>query len=127
MTFRLRAFVSALVALAFLVAATPGSMAMPQPVKSAAHTMAMPDDGSSGQAGYCCDHMKADPAKGQPGQNQPCKTMAICLGMLSCFGMGAVDLTVPLLLMPPRDAPMGFVHDRVSGLAHRPDNPPPIL
>lgn len=119
---QLRAVVSAFVALVFAIAATPGSMAMPQAQSSPAHSvMAMPC-GSAEMTGHPCDHMK--PVKEQ---GTPCKSIGQCLGMLACYGMGAVAWTIPVLPVPERDVLVAFAHQRGTGLVPQPDNPPPIL
>ncbi len=80
-----RTFISLFVAVVFTIAATPGSMAMPAP-KVMDQSMSMAGMDCSGKTSADCDHMKA-----HQDQNKPCKNMAACLGMLNCFGMGAVD------------------------------------
>lgn len=114
-----RALISLLVAVVFTIAATPGSMAMPAP-KPMGHAMSMAGMDCAGKAG--CDHMKA-----HQDQGKPCKNMAGCLGMLNCFGMGAVDvgaLSSPLPVIAEVAVPI--LHQTAAGLTLRPDNPPPI-
>ena len=118
-----RVVLSLLVAVVFAVAA----MAMPAQVPN--NHAKMDDCAQHAKAMHCCDHdsglKSAD--KHMPGKDSPCKNMAACLGMLSCFSMAAVDFVVPQALVPPRDAPVAFAHQTVSGLTHRPDHPPPIV
>ena len=125
-----RTWIAIAVALVFAIAAMPGSMALPQQspmpaaVSHAAHAMMM----SGGSMKDCsaheqtpCDHMKA-----QKHQGTPCKNAGICMGMLSCFGMGAFDTVVvvpPVLL---QDVAVAISHQTLSGLTPSPDNPPPI-
>ncbi len=114
-----RALTSLLVAVVFTIAATPGSMAMPAP-KTMDQSMSMAGMDCSGKAG--CDHMKA-----HQDQGKPCKNMAACLGMLNCFGMGAVDVGVASSALPViTEAAVPILHQTVAGLTLRPDNPPPI-
>jgi|GEM_PF-1179799 len=118
-----RAVLSLFVAMVFAIAATPGSMAMPQPSHQMQSHMQM-------MAGDCaqmhCDHMKAMKSAGKE-QGKPCKNMAACLGMLSCYNMAAVGFVMPEAFIPPRDALVAFSHQDISGLTLRPDNPPPIV
>ncbi len=115
-----RALISLFVAVVFAIAATPGSMAMPAP-KAASHAMSMAGMDCSSKASTACDHMKA-----HQDQGKPCKNMAACLGMLNCFGMGAVDFTQLSPLPAMADAAMPIAHQTAAGLTLRPDNPPPI-
>lgn len=113
---RFRTLLSLFVAAVFVIAVTPGSMAMPAP-KAMGHAMA-------GMAH--CPYMV--PAAGQTHQDhgKPAKTASVCLGMLSCYAMGA------LAPMPVAPAPVlertevAITHQSASGLTLQPDNPPPI-
>jgi hypothetical protein len=117
-----RTWISLVIALVFAIAAMPGAMAMPAPTSHASHSMAVAsvkDCCAQGQSP--CQHMKAHKDHGKP-----CKNMVICLGMLNCFGMGAIDVAAaapPVLL---QDMPVAISHQTVSGLTLTPDNPPPI-
>ena len=125
-----RTWISLVVALVFAIAAMPGSMAMPQrsampaPVSHAAHAMMMSGGSMTDCSGHeqtPCDHMKV-----QKHQGTPCKNAGACMGMLSCFAMGAFDTVVaapPVLL---QDNAVAVSHQTVSGLTPSPDNPPPI-
>lgn len=115
--FSLRGLVSALVAAVFVIAAEPGVMAMPAP-HAAKQSMTMD---CSSQATPGCDHMKP-----QKDHGTPCKNMAICAGMMSCFGMAAVAADVASLRTAAGQAPVHFVQQTPSGLTLQPDNPPPI-
>jgi hypothetical protein len=109
----LRAVISALVAAVFVLAAEPGVMAMPaaQPVQ---HHMTMSCADMPG-----CDHMKLP-------KNAPCKNMALCAGMMSCFGMAAIVVDHPLLRTMSKQAAVHFHPQTTLGLTLQPDNPPPI-
>lgn len=115
-----RTLVSLFVAVVFAIAATPGSMAMPAP-KAMDQSMSMAGMDCSGKASSDCDHMKA-----HQDQGKPCKNMAACLGMLNCYGMGAVDLAPYSPLPMIREAAVPILHQTAAGLTLRPDNPPPI-
>ncbi len=114
--FSLRALISAFVAVVFAIAAEPGVMAMPapQPVKHSM-TMVCADEAMPG-----CDHMKLPKDNGTP-----CKTMAVCAGMMSCFGMAAVATDLPLLRTASIGASVHVVPQTLLGLTLQPDNPPP--
>lgn len=109
----LRSLVSLFVAVVFAIAVTPGSMAMPAP-----QTMKMD---CASMAAPSCDHMKS-----HKDQGKPCKSMAVCLGMLNCFGMAAVDIAPVARLPVTFDVHVAISHQAVSGLTLTPDNPPPI-
>ena len=115
--FSLRSLISALVAVVFAIAAEPGVMAMPAP-QAAKHTMTMD---CSGKAALGCNHMK--PQK-DPGT--PCKNMAVCAGMLNCFGMAAVAVEHPSFLTAAGRASVHVVQQTALGRTLQPDNPPPI-
>ncbi len=115
--FSLRGLIGALVAAVFVIAAEPGVMAMPAP-QAAKHIMTMD---CAGQATPGCDHMKSQKEHGTP-----CKNMAICVGMMSCFGMAAIPADVASLRTAAEKAPAHFVQQTPSGLTLQPDNPPPI-
>jgi hypothetical protein len=127
---RARSWIAIAVALVFAIAAMPGSMAMPgrapmpAPVSHAAHAMLMSGGSMTDCSGHeqtPCDHMKT-----QKHQGTPCKNAGACMGMLSCFAMGAFDTvaaTPPVLL---QDNAVAVSHQTVSGLTPSPDNPPPI-
>lgn len=117
-TSRLRSFISALVAVVFAIAAEPGVMAMPAP-KPVDQVMTMSMDGASGAG---CDHMK--PHKQQ---QAPCKNMAVCVGMLSCFGMAAVAVEQVHFHAVSGDSSAPVSVHRVFGRTLQPDNPPPII
>ncbi len=51
--------------------------------------------------------------------------MAAGLGMLSCFGMAAVDVTHVMRLPVTFDVHVSISHQTLSGLTLTPDNPPP--
>lgn len=106
----LRALISLFVALAFAIAVTPGSMAMPAP-----HTMKHAD----------CASMAA-PDHAPKEQGKPCKGMTVCLGMLSCFGMAAIVAQHFTLARLADDASPLRLHQIVSGLTIPPDDRPPI-
>lgn len=108
-----RTFISLFVAVVFAISVTPGAMAMP-----ASHAMNMD---CSSMAAPSCDHMKADKEQGKP-----CKNMALCFGMLGCYGMAALDIAHVAPLPPTADAPVAIAVQHVSGLTLQPDNPPPI-
>jgi hypothetical protein len=112
----LRALVSALVAVTFIVAVIPGAMAMPAPQRAAHHAM-----DCMAKAAPHCDHMK--PVKEQ---GSPCKNMQACMGMLGCFGMAAVAYeasTPSIAFVATRVADL---HQAVTGLVPPPDDRPPI-
>jgi energy-converting hydrogenase Eha subunit H len=113
----LRAMISALVAVVFAIAAEPGVMAMPatQPLHHAA-TMSCADEGMPG-----CDHMKLPKEK-----DAPCKNMAFCAGMMSCFGMAAIAVENPQPRIPSKQTAVHFHPQTTVGLTLQPDNPPPI-
>jgi hypothetical protein len=117
-----RTWISLVIAVVFAIAAMPGSMAMPAPkpmsMSHAAHAMSA-DCSAHEQAP--CDHMKA-----QKNDGKPCKNMAMCLGLLSCYGMGAVDVAVAAAPVLLETVPVEFVSQTISGLTLTPDNPPPI-
>lgn len=123
-----RAVLSLFVAVVFAIVATPGSMAMPQaPDQTQSHQMQNPMQMMAGDCAQMhCDHMKAMKTPGKE-QGSPCKNMAGCLGMLSCYNMAAIGFSMPQTFVPSRDAPVAFSHQSVSGLTHQPDNPPPIV
>jgi hypothetical protein len=109
----LRSLISLLVAVVFAIAATPGSMAMPVP-----HAMKMDCASMSAPS---CDHMKS-----HKDQGKPCKNMAVCLGMLSCFGMAAIatqHFTFSSVAMSERPLALRQI---VHGLTIPPDDRPPI-
>ncbi len=108
----LRAFLSALLAVVFVLATEPGVMAMPAPAK---HTMTM---NCADMAG--CDHMKLPKDK-----DAPCKNMALCSGMMSCFGMTAVAVQMPALRTIVIGSSVHVVPQSLLGLTLQPDNPPP--
>lgn len=123
-----RTVLSLLLAVVFAIAATPGSMAMPARGAAhhttAMHAMAMDGMDCSGQAAArACDHMKSHQDQNQ---GQPCKTMAACLGMLSCFGMGAIDLAKTTPFVAYAEPSIAISHQQITGRTLRPDNPPPI-
>jgi hypothetical protein len=106
-----------MVAVVFAIATEPGVMAMPQ---SAPHNMVM-----NGTAMTCCDHQKPE----KPSQNEsgtPCKNMAVCGGMMSCFGMAALAVDHPLLRTSSKQTAVHFHPQTAQGLTLQPDNPPPI-
>jgi hypothetical protein len=107
--------ISLVVAAAFAVAVTPGSMASaaPQSMKMESHSMAPSH----------CNHMKSQTPKEQ---GTPCKNMAACLGMLGCYGMAAVATPCHVLSAPEPDEVAVASFARVSGLIIPPDVPPPI-
>jgi hypothetical protein len=109
----LRSLISLFIAVVFAIAVTPGSMAMtaPQTMKMDCASMAAPS----------CDHMSS-----HKDQGKPCKNMAVCLGMLSCFGMAAVDVAHVVRLPVTFDVHVTISHQTLSGLTLTPDNPPPI-
>jgi hypothetical protein len=105
----LRALVSLFVAVVFVIAVTPGSMAMPAPQQ----TMQMDC------AAMPCDQSHKDRGK-------PCKSMVVCFGMLSCFGMAAIateHFTFSKSAIAERALAL---HQIVSGLTIPPDDRPPI-
>jgi hypothetical protein len=108
----LRAFLSALLAVVFVIAAEPGVMAMPAPAK---HMMTMTCADMPG-----CNH------KLPKDKDAPCKNMALCAGMMSCFGMSAVASEMPLLRTASAGASVHVVPQTLLGLTLQPDNPPPI-
>jgi hypothetical protein len=110
----LRTLVSLVVAVAFAIAVTPGSMAsvVPQSAKMESHAMAPSH----------CNHMKPQTPKEQ---GKPCKNLA-CLGMLGCFGMAAVATPTHVLSAPAPDEVSIASFALESGLTVPPDVPPPI-
>ena len=115
-----RTWISLVLAVVFAIAAMPGSMAMPASTPMSHGMTAAPADCSG--HGQCCDNMKAHQAPAKP-----CKNMAMCMGLLSCYGMGAVDsVVVAVAPMLRACVPVVVSHQSVTGLTHRPDNPPPI-
>jgi hypothetical protein len=112
----LRAMISALVAVVFAIAAEPGVMAMPAAQPQHAMTMSCADEAMPG-----CDHMKLPKEK-----DAPCKNMAFCAGMMSCFGMAAIAVDHPQLRIPSKQAAVHFHPQTTLGLTLQPDNPPPI-
>jgi uncharacterized protein involved in copper resistance len=115
-----RTLISLFVAAVFTIAVMPGSMAMPAP-KAADHAMSMTGMDCSGKNSADCDHMKA-----HQDQGKPCRNMAACLGMLSCFGMGAIETAQVSYLPALADVAPAIVQQATSGLTLIPDNPPPI-
>jgi hypothetical protein len=110
-----RTWIAAAVALVFTIAAMPGAMAMP--VAPASHVMTGMND--------CCGQMGA-PIKSGKEQNSPCKDMAVCFGMMSCYGIAALPIvSIAVVQAPQRNAPP-VVSQPVSGLTVPPDDPPPI-
>jgi len=121
----LRAVLSAVVAVVFAIAAEPGAMAMPAPHHPA--TMMMDSQRADSGAMSCtdmpgCDHMKLPKDK-----EAPCKSMAVCAGMMGCYGMAAVAVDWPQLRTKGLDAPVHFHPQTSLGLTLQPDNPPPIV
>lgn len=118
--FSLRAVLSAVVAVVFAIAVEPGAMAMPAPQQPAVMMdgLAMP---CADHAMPGCDHMKLPKDK-----EAPSKSMAVCAGMMSCFGMAAVAAELPQLRTKVLDAPVPFHPQTPLGLTLQPDNPPPI-
>ena len=114
-----RTWIAIAVALVFAIAAMPGSMAMPapQPMSHASHAMAAMAD--------CCaqpsDHMKTEK---QP--NKPCKDMAVCFGMLSCFGLAALPVATTAVTKTVADRSRPAAPQFLSGQTIPPDDPPPI-
>lgn len=121
-----------LVAAVFLFAAEPGTMAMDMSAQSATpHSMAVPchhGAAVSGQANRMGHAVMADchhnthsvPAPG------PCKGMAVCLGLLGCYGLTALDaVTTPPRAMAADAVPVPFLAAG-HGITHTPHNPPPI-
>ncbi|MDR3527271.1 MAG: hypothetical protein P4L57_08305 [Rhizomicrobium sp.] len=106
----LRAILSALLAVVFVIAAEPG-VAM---AASAKHAMSCCADTAS------CDHAKLPKDK-----DAPCKNMALCAGMTSCFGMSVVASDMPLLRSAAVGASVPSVPQILLGLTLQPDNPPP--
>jgi hypothetical protein len=107
--------ISAFVAVVFAIAAEPGVMAMPAPAKNIM-TMSCADEAMPG-----CDHMKVPKDHGTP-----CKNMALCAGMMSCFGMAAIVVDHPLLRTRSKQTAVHFIPQTTLGLTLQPDNPPPI-
>jgi len=116
-----RTWISLVIAVVFAIAAMPGSMAMPAP-KPASHAMTM--SGAMSGMHECCAHVA--PMKAHPDGGKPCKNMAMCFGMMTCYGMGAVDTAVTTAPMLRQTVLVAIVHQSVTGLTLRPDNPPPI-
>lgn len=117
-----RALLSLLVAVVFAIAAEPGAMAMPQPHKMAMPTMEMAAMTACGmQADAGCDHMKP-----QKSEQSPCKSMAVCMGLLSCFGIAAIAADHPFVADAPARLSLLRAYQPGFGLTVPPDNPPPI-
>lgn len=122
-----RTCLSLMIALVFLIAATPGSMAMPTvPVShdaSASPAMAAMD---------CCDHAAQSPSKQAPSnkadtdQNSPCKNTAGCLGLLGCAGLAAVPTGHVAMPVLATGAATSWRNQSANGLSVPPDDPPPI-
>jgi len=104
------------VALVLVLAAMPGSMAMPasQPMP---HAMAAMADCCAQQS----DHMKTEK---QP--DKPCKDMAVCFGMLSCFGLAALPIASTAVTKTVADRSRPAAPQFLSGRTVPPDDPPPI-
>lgn len=68
-----------------------------------------------------CDHMKLPKDHGTP-----CKNMAVCAGMMSCFGMAAIAVDHPVLRTTSKQTAVHFHPQTTLGLTLQPDNPPPI-
>jgi hypothetical protein len=110
----LRGLVAAFIAVAFILAAQPGAMAMPpaQPT----NTMSMASTPASAR----------NQADQQSKQNSPCKDMSFCLGMLSCYGMAVVAVDYPAPMQVARFNFTPHFEQMPSSLTHAPENPPPI-
>jgi len=121
--FSLRAVLSALLAVVFVIAAEPGAMAMPPMVSQKMMVM-------DGKAMDCCDHDKPHSQKNSDSQKDsgtPCKSMAACAGMLSCFGIAAIiDEHSSQVRTSVLYGAIGFPQAVTQGLTLQPDNPPPI-
>jgi len=109
----LRGLFCAFIAVAFMLAAEPGAMAMPAP-----HSMTMH---SAHHAASGCDHMKTQKEPGAP-----CKSTSVCLGMLSCFGMVTAAVHHIALTNVALYSRVGHHDEPTLGLTYPPDNPPPI-
>jgi hypothetical protein len=107
----------ALVAAIFALAAQPGAMAMPAAPSS---FMSMPDSAMTDSAMPGCDGMSLH--KG----GAPAKDGAPCMGMLSCYGIFALDLQPVFFRSPAADLVAHRPDSMSPGLSHSPEIPPPI-
>lgn len=105
-----RAVLGAILALVFLVAVMPGTMAMPSP---------QPPTAAASMAGHC-GHMKLKD------QNTPCKGMSVCVGLLGCLGLAAIVSDSPVLHATLTDDHAPAFAVSAAGLTDPPDTPPPI-
>lgn len=118
-------WVAFVVAALFLFAAEPNTMAMPvvsaqpsQPVMAPCHMAMM-----SSPMAMVSKPVSPDGAGHHP---SPCKNMAVCAGLLGCYGVNAIDTAAGLLFGAARaDAPAVTVIT-AHGITHPPHNPPPI-
>jgi hypothetical protein len=107
----LRSLIGVFLALVFVVAAQPGTMAMPASGPAAMANASMPG----------CDHMQ--PLK----EKEPShKNTAFCPGMLVCYGMAAVAVEYAAPMQFAVFSPAPQFERAAPGLAHPPENPPPI-
>lgn len=113
-----RTWISLVLAVVFAIAAMPGSMAMPSP-KPNSHTMGHAMAGMD-----CCQH--AAPAKAPKSDNDPCKSMSVCFGVMACFGLAALPVASPTVLKFAATRSLPMPYQSVSGLSIPPDDPPPI-
>jgi hypothetical protein len=112
-TFSWRSLLAAFVAAAFAIAVVPGSMAMPAPQTMQAD----------------CQHHHTMPAghiKQPRSHDTPCKGMAMCLGMFSCFGLSAVADHPAVVTKVQQYRPVAGADEASPGMSYPPDNPPPI-
>jgi hypothetical protein len=108
-----RIAVSLFVALVFAIAAMPGSMAISAPMAQLSW------QGEVGQPMSCHD-MAPQPKVPQ----KACK--GVCLGMLTCYGMGVLPVWGAEILPPSECCSVIYAHNSVSGLSIPPDDRPPI-
>lgn len=115
-----RAVIGVVLAAAFLFAVQPGTMAMPAPAMPAQH-------------GVDCDAMDgmamtqaAKPSQHQNVPAEPCKHMAICMGLLACYGVTAIAGDALVLPVPLAARAAHFAVVAPTGMTHPPEDPPPI-
>lgn len=110
------------VAVVFAIAAMPGSMAMP--AAADASQMAHKHMAQTAMAMPCCDHTGKKPAEKTP--SDPCKHMAVCFGIMGCYGLAALpQVALALPAIAPGDTVIA-PHHSISGLTIPPDDRPPI-
>ena len=113
-----RSWISLVIAVVFAITAMPGAMAMPAPKPMSPHAMSGLHE--------CCAQLHAAPMKAQKDTGKPSKNMAVCFGMMTCYGMGAIDTAVTAAPMLLQSMPVAIAHQSIAGLTLQPDNPPPI-